>query len=69
MSQFNRAHVTVYYRSMATVALSCIVSHIQQILVKKCKIYTPTYIQRPIVGDPIKILQRCLVPEQEVKVI
>jgi len=47
MPRFDRAHAISYYRSMVTMALSCIISHINQISVENREICIPNlYIQR-----------------------
>ena len=61
MSQFHTAHMTSYYSSTVTMALSCIVSGLPHKGRKSQNLLYPTCIQCLRGGDPIGISQRCSV--------
>jgi len=54
MSRFDRAHLVSYNRSVVTMALSCIVSHIQ-ILVEVAKFICLPVLNAPVGGDPVGV--------------
>ena len=65
MSQFDRALVISYCRSIVTTVLSCIVGHGHADIGRKPRnLYTTPVFNGPVPGDPVGISQRCLIQEK-----
>jgi len=66
MSRFDRAHLVSYNRSVVTMALSCIVSHIQ-ILVEVAKFICLPVLNAPVGGDPVGVTPSGVTPSEVCK--
>ena len=65
MSSFDRAHMTSYYRSIATMGLSRTVSDINGDFIRKSQIFLPTLVFcAPAGGIPLGIGYRCWISEK-----